>query len=61
MHGSCLWVGFLLTLDFRQGSEMVRKGGAVLPSGWEEPEHTLNASKELQVKRAGWLPVGAGP
>lgn len=63
MHGSCLWVGFLLTLDFRPGSEMVRNGLEELfsPSGWEEPEHALNASKELQVKHSGRLPVGAGP
>lgn len=63
MHGSCLWAGFLLILDFRQGSEIVRKGVEELfsPLGWEEPEHALTASKELQVKSSGRLPVGAGP
>lgn len=63
MHSSCLWAGFLLTLDFRQGSELVRKGMEELfsPSGWEEPEHALNASRELLAKCSGRLPVGAGP
>lgn len=53
--------GFLLTLDFRLGSEAGGEGieEPSSPSGPEETEQASNASEELHMQCPGRRPVGA--